>query len=142
MINSHSPGGAERFLHIVEKIVGEFPSAGHDPKTPGVRTGALMDFERGEASLNPLAIILMTNQKFQSYSLKKSSPSIELLPLAFAVPRKIEWLEEAANGAKIRVFTPSPLTDINTLTINNVHLQHNPHSTPFNPHRTISITVA
>lgn len=88
---------------------------GHDAKTPGVRTEALIDFEQGEASLNPLTIILVTNQKFQSYSLKNSSPSVELPPLAFAFPRKFEWLEqEATNGAKIRVFTPSPLTDINT----------------------------
>jgi hypothetical protein len=51
---------------------------------------------------------------FQSYSVK-NSPSVELSQLAFAVPRKIEWLEqEATNGAKIRVFTSSPLTDINT----------------------------
>ncbi len=92
---------------------------GHDAKTLGVRTEALLDFEQGEASLNPLPnplpIILVTNQEGQSYSLKKSSPSVELPPLALGIPRKIEWLEqEATNGAKIRVFTPSPLTDINT----------------------------
>jgi hypothetical protein len=83
-------------------------------------------------------MISVTNQKFQSYSLEKSSPSVELSPLAFAIPRKVEWLEqEATNGAKIRVFTPSPLTrhqylPITTSTVNTTHISPLPiHTEPY-----------